>query len=643
MVAGEYSRTVGRAGFDSSQLGGSFVKLYCTKSKSSLNGTPAPAQMFMSAEGGAPEGEPKTKMPKPSLRALLEFARPETLKLCGAVALLFVSSAITVSVPYGVGKVIDMIVDPDHGMDKLRALSLAIGGIFLVGGLANFGRVYLFQTSAQNIVARLRSRTFKSIMTQETAFFDQNQSGELVNRLSADTQLVGKSITESISDILRNVIQAGAGIGMMAAMSTKLMVTVTAVVPIVGVMAMAYGKYVKGLSRKVQDSLAETTQIGQERIANIRTVRAFSKETAEMERFDKNVQHVRSLGYTEALAQGLFFGSTGMTGNFIMLGVLWYGGNMMQTGELTVGNLTSFLLYTVYVAASVVNLSRGYSDLMRGAGAGERLFELLHRQPQMNFQGGTIIPKKLFKGDVVFDNVHFAYETRQDARVFDGLQLHIPANTVLGVVGGSGSGKSTLASLLFRLYDTTSGKVIIDNHDVRDLDPHWLRTHVGVVSQEPTLFSGTIAENIAYGCTNAPIDEIMNAAKKANAHDFISGFQDGYDTLVGERGLSLSGGQRQRVAIARALLKNPTILILDEATSALDSESERLVQDALEKHLLVGRTVITIAHRLSTIKRADSIAVIEEGKVAEQGTYEELISHDGAFKRLVEHQTYLQA
>ncbi|KNC75702.1 hypothetical protein SARC_11779, partial [Sphaeroforma arctica JP610] len=509
MVIGENGMRVTRTGLETNLFDSTSMRLYCSKARAKpfSKEVPSTAESITKA-AGSETAEPATKAPKPSIKTLFSFAKPEAAKLVAAVALLFVSSAVTVSVPYGVGKVIDMIVDPEHGMEKLRTLSWAIGGVFLVGGLANFGRVYLFQTSSQNIVARLRSRVFRSIMTQETAFFDKNQSGELVNRLSADTQLVGKSITESISDILRNVIQAGAGIGMMAAMSMKLMATVTGVVPVVGLMAMGYGRYVKSLSKRVQDSLAETTQVGQERIANIRTVRAFAKETDEMARFDSKVNDVRKLGHTEALAQGMFFGSTGMTGNFIMLGVLWYGGNMMQTGELTVGNLTSFLLYTVYVAGSVVNLSRCYSDLMRGAGAGERLFELLHRDPKMNFEGGTTIPKEEFKGSLEFENVDFSYESRGDAKVFDGLNLSVPANSVLGVVGGSGSGKSTLGSILFRLYDVNSGTVKIDGRDVRDLDPHWLRSHVGVVSQEPTLFSGSIADNIAYGCDDADVREI---------------------------------------------------------------------------------------------------------------------------------------
>eukprot|EP01135_Chromosphaera_perkinsii_P011226 Nk52_evm7s2367 gene=Nk52_evmTU7s2367 len=545
------------------------------------------------------------------IRRLFGIAAPDKFVIWSAIGLLLVSSSVSMMIPFGMGKVIDTIFSgPDAG-SNLKNITLALSGVCLVGGLANFGRVLLIQISGQRILARIRKNIYGSIIRQEPAFFDENKSGELVNRLSADVEVMSKALTDNISDGLRSLMQGACGIAMMLYMSPKLTGVVVALIPVTGVLAMFYGKTVKKLSSRVQDALAGSTAIASERIGNIRTVKAFAQEVAEKNRYNASIDKVYSIAKQEALAKASFFGTAGMTGNLIMLGVLYYGGNMMLAEEISIGQLSSFLMYTVYMGMSVVGLSSFYTQLMKGIGAAERVWEIEDRHPRIIHSGGRAIPEDLFKGELRFTGVDFHYPTRQDSTVFSNLNLTVSPGTSLAVVGSSGSGKSTLASLLLRLYEPQKGHVLIDGIPITDIDLLWLRSHIGFVSQEPALFSGSISDNISYGCTEATKEEIERAAKKANAEPFILEFPEGYGTMVGERGLSLSGGQRQRLAIARAILRDPRILILDEATSALDSESEYLVQDALNK-LMVDRTVIVIAHRLSSIQTADRFGVMGE-------------------------------
>ncbi|KAI9263107.1 P-loop containing nucleoside triphosphate hydrolase protein [Phascolomyces articulosus] len=409
------------------------------------------------------------------------------------------------------------------------------------------------------------------------------------------------------------------------------------VVPPVSIFGILYGRYVKTLSRKTQTALSEITKLGEERISSVRTVQAFAKENVEGKRYWEKVMGVYDLARKEAIASAVFFGGAGLSGNLAILAVLWYGGHMVMNDAITIGQLASFMLYTAYVGTSLGGLTSFYSEIMKGAGAAERLFELQNKQTAIQLDSGKILDN--LQGKIRFENVFFTYPTRPHSPIFKDLSLDIQPGTVIAIVGSSGSGKSTIGSLLLRYYDTDKGSIYIDDENLKDINLHWWRENVGVVSQEPVLFAGTIHDNIAYAKENATIDEIKEAATKANCASFIESFHDGYNTVVGERGVSLSGGQKQRIAIARALLKNPSILVLDEATSALDSESEVLVQDALN-HLMQGRTVVTIAHRLSTIRSADLVMCLDDGGVAEMGTYYELLNKkDGVFRKLVELQS----
>jgi len=594
----------------------------------------------------------RTGLKKTELRRLLSLAVPEKYRLAAAMGLLIISSAVTMSVPFALGKIIDIIYNLDQLKssdqecqkiaikDRLQKVCLGLTGVFVLGGLCNFGRVYLMRISGQNITANLRNKVFSSIARQETAFFDKNRTGELINRLSADCQLVSLTVTQQVSDGMRSSMMTLAGVGMMFYMSPQLAMVGLGIVPPVSLWAIYMGRKVRAVSKDVQDSLAASTEIAEEKLSNIRTVRAFAMENREIIAYAAKINDVLDKSYKEALVNAMFYGMTGLSGNLIIVTVLYYGGNLVTSDVLTVGNLASFVLYSAYVGIGLSGVSTFYAEVMKGLGASTRLWELVDKQTTIPISGGAV-PAKPPSGHIEFKNVSFAYPTRKDVPILTGLNLSIPPNSVVAVVGGSGSGKSTLGSLLLRLYEPDSGKITLDGTDLTELDPSFIRKYIGTVSQEPVLFSTSIRNNITYGAddpSSVTQEQLETAAVEANAHKFISEFPEGYDTLVGERGVMLSGGQKQRVAIARAILKNPNVLLLDEATSALDSQSEHEVKIALER-IMKGRSVITIAHRLSTIRNADTVAVLDNGKILEIGTFQELLGmKEGRFSRLVKQQ-----
>jgi ATP-binding cassette subfamily B protein len=407
------------------------------------------------------------------------------------------------------------------------------------------------------------------------------------------------------------------------------------VVPPVALGAVAYGRRVRKLAREAQDALARANEVAEETISGIRTVRAFAAERAEGSRYAKAVWDAFAVVWRRILTSAVFMSVSSFAAFSALALVLWYGGRLVERGEMTPGGLTSFLIYTLTVALSLGGISELWADLMRASGAAERVFELLDRQPTIPLSDGNKLGE--VAGHVELREVHFAYPSRKDMPVLQNVSLELLPGDVVALVGPSGSGKSTIAALLLRLYDPGRGRVTLDGHDLRELSPEWLRQRVGVVAQEPLLFSCSVAENIRYGRTNASEEEVIAAAKMANAHEFITKFPEGYETLVGERGVKLSGGQKQRVAIARAVLKNPRILVLDEATSALDAESEHLVKEALER-LMKGRTTLIIAHRLSTVIGADRVVVLQDGVMVQSGDHASLMQEGGLYRRLVERQ-----
>ncbi|KAL0477257.1 ATP-binding cassette, subfamily B [Acrasis kona] len=591
-----------------------------------------------------PEGEnvdikkPKEKVTFSTLKRIIMLSRPELkLMMIGLVG-LFISTASTLLTPIGVGQLVDSLnLPPEESMQALKQTAIYLAGVFVVGGVAVIARVSAVQIAGMRVARRTRQQLFNSLVRQDTAFFDQNKTGELINRLSNDVTVVSDTLTSAIVSGTRSLLEAIGGVCFLMFLSSKLTVTALSVFPALGVGAVLYGRYVRKLYKQHVDSLAASNAFAQEKISSMRIVRQFAKEEQEMTGYGKKIQDNYEIGVKVGIMRAAFYSGVFTATNFAVLAVLYTGGMYVAAGAITVGNLTSFLMYSIYVGASFTNLSTIYGDLMKAAGSSERIFELIDSKPSIPLTGGIKLDNII--GRIEFNNVDFAYPTRKEVLILNNFNLVVEPGTVVAVVGGSGTGKSTLISLIDRFYDIDGGSITIDGHDIKTLDPTWLRDKIGVVSQEPSLFDQTIMDNIRYGsgvdCTE---EEVIQASRKANAHQFIVDLPDGYQTLVGERGITLSGGQKQRVAIARTILKDPKLLILDEATSSLDANSEHLVQEALDV-LMKDKTVIVIAHRLSTIKRADVVAVMHEGKIAEIGSHETLRKNEnGLYSKLVNRQ-----
>lgn len=573
---------------------------------------------------------------------LLRIAAPETRWLGAAFVLLLISSCVTMSIPFSVGRILDLSTKGPAEEVLLFGFTLTqffggLAALLTVGATANFGRIILLRIVGERVVARLRTQLYRRTYVQDAEFFDANRVGDLISRLNSDTVIVGKSITQNLSDGLRSLVSGAAGFAAMAWLSPKLTSVIFVMVPPIALGAFFYGRAIRNLSRQIQKNVGTLMKVAEERLGNIKTSQAFVGEIQEIGRYSKQVKRIFALGRKDAIISGTFFASTSWAGNMTILAMLIVGGNLVRDGVMTLGDLTSFMMYTVFAGSSLFGVSGFYSELMKGVGAASRLFELQDRKPTIHQTVGLRV--KSAQGPIRFSNVTFAYPTRPAVNIFNGLDFEIPSGSNVCIVGPSGGGKSTVASLLLRFYNPTEGTITINGVDVSKMNVKSLRRRIGMVAQEPVLFSGTIAENIAYGKPSASRADIIAAAVKANC-GFISDFPDGLETQVGARGAQLSGGQKQRIAIARALLKDPDILLLDEATSALDAESETLVNAALAE-LLKGRsTTISIAHRLSTIKRSDKIIVLSsEGVVAEIGSYNELSTNPySAFSKLMEWQ-----
>nr|AHK05638.1 ATP-binding cassette transporter sub-family B member 10 [Tigriopus japonicus] len=603
------------------------------------------------------------------LKRLKSLFGPEKVRLTGALGLLLVSSGVTMLVPFALGKIIDVIssetapgsTDPSSGssdpgklQERLKSLAAGLLVVFTIGALCNFGRVYLMRISSQNVAARLRQDLFASIMRQETTFFDKSKTGELVNRLSSDTQLVSQTITQQVSDGTRSLVMTSAGVGMMMFMSPELTVVGLSVVPPVALWAVWMGKRVKSASKELQQRLANLTEQAEEKISNIRTVLAFASQKKEITIYNERLEQVVDQARREAEIHAKFYGLTGFSGNLIILSVLSYGGSLVANHSLTVGELASFVLYAAYVGIGLNGVSNCYAEVMKGLGASQRIWNLMEtssalevvtQQPRPNL---PLMSLPSLEKAIVFSNVSFAFPTRPESLVLNNLSFTIPANQTVAVVGTSGSGKTTLISLLLRLYDPAQGQICFDDNDIKSFDVAQHRRRIGLVPQEPVLFSTSIAENILYGLDvrsdsnecqqEKTMSLVHDAAREVNAHEFIMQFPEGYNTLVGERGIFLSGGQKQRVAIARAIIKDPDVLVLDEATSALDAKNENIIRDTINR-VRHNRTVLIIAHRLSTIRNADKIIVLRQGQVVEEGSFQELANLKGHFHEMVTKQS----
>jgi ABC transporter fused permease/ATP-binding protein len=567
-------------------------------------------------------------------KRLLRLVRPEAPVLVIGTIALSIGSGMSLAYPQAVKWMVDAVVE-QRDFSKLNLAAGVLVVAFVIQSVFTALRAWLFTVAGERVVARLRADLFGAILSQDVSFFDSSRTGELTNRLASDTTVLQNTVTVNVSMALRFTIGAIGGVALLLWTSPRLTMLAMAIVPFVAIGGSLYGRMLRKISQQAQDALAKASEVAEESLSSLRTVRAFAREDFEVDRYRKAVNESFRLAASRALSLGVFQGVGSFAGYCVVAAVVWYGGRMVMTDAMTMGDLTAFLLYTGLVGFSIGALAGLWGDFMKAIGASERVFELLDRKGHIEQQGGETLES--VKGDVRFDDVTFAYPARPDVNVLEHFDLVMRPGEVVALVGPSGAGKSTVSQLLLRYYDPLAGRVQVDGHDLAGVHPRELRERIGIVSQEPVLFAASIEENIRYGRPDASFDDVVRAAKAANAEEFVVGFPEQWRTIVGERGVQLSGGQKQRIAIARALLKDPPILVLDEATSALDAESEHLVQEALER-LMAGRTTLVIAHRLSTVQGADRVVVLEHGKVVEEGTHGELLARDGLYRKLVQRQ-----
>lgn len=569
-----------------------------------------------------------------SLERLIEVARPEFKTLSWGLLFLIISSGSALGYPQVIRWMVDNVLQAKR-LDWLWWSVAVLFIIFILQGVTSSLRYYVFTLSGERIVLKLRKRLFKNLMAQEVSFFDFHRTGELMSRLASDCTTLQNTVSVNVSMGLRNLGQVLGGLAFMFYTSWQLTSIMLILIPPVALFAAFYGKKIRVHSKNLQEAIANASIIAEETLSGIKTVKSFVKEDYEVRRYTNSLDHALAFVKSRITSITVFMLVAMIVGFSAICVVLMYGGYQVIQGALSVGDLTQFLLYLMIVAIGVGSLGSLWGDFAAGLGASERIFEILEKQSQEFTSGESPLS---IAGDIQFSNVSFSYPTRTDIHVIKNLSFDIASGQKIAFVGSSGAGKSTIASLIPGFYPIHSGQIKVDNRDITKLNIAWLREQIGIVSQEPILISSTIEENIRYGKDTASTDDVLSAAKSANALEFIERFPEGLQTKVGEKGLQLSGGQKQRVAIARALLKNPKILILDEATSSLDTESEALVQEALDR-LMKGRTSLVISHRFSTIVDADKIFVLDSGKIAQSGTHEELAKDKtGIYYRLLQKQ-----
>lgn len=574
------------------------------------------------------------KLNKATLRKfmrLFRYLREHAWIFAIGMVLLLITSGLSMVFPALMGSLVDATkgAPPKEAADlfdlnNIDSVALLLIGVFALQAIIGFFRIYIFSYVTENMLARLRQDTYEHLLKLPMLFFAQRRVGELNSRISADVALLQDTFTTTLAELVRQLVIIVIGIVLLTALSPTLTLTMLVTIPVVAIVAVIFGRFIQKLSKQVQDRIADTNVVVEETLQGIQSVKAFANEAWEAMRYGRSVKAARDLAMKGARWRGAFvsFIILCMFGAIVL--VIWRGVHLKEAGEITTGELVTFIMYSVFIGASIGSIPEMATTVLKAIGATERLMDLHDEvaEPIDLSPKGDPLP---LKGGIEFRNVSFHYATRPDMPVLIHLNIEARPGERIALVGPSGAGKSTIASLVLRYYEPDSGQVLIDGKDTREYPLTALRDRMAIVPQEVILFGGSIRENIAYGRPDASQEEIDAAARKANAHEFISSFPEGYNTIVGERGVQLSGGQRQRIAIARAVLKDPAILILDEATSSLDTASESLVQEALDK-LMEGRTSIVIAHRLSTIRNADRIIVLDKGRVVSSGTHDELIA-----------------
>jgi ATP-binding cassette, subfamily B, bacterial len=587
------------------------------------------------------EGE-KRKLNKEGIKKLLgifRFVVPYRKTFILGLIALALSSGTLLSFPYFAGKLLD-VAQGKGGfiLTSINQIALALIGILAVQSVFSFIRVYTFTIVSERSLADLRNAVYSKIIWLPLSFFDSRRVGELTSRITSDVGTLQDTFTFTLAELLRQLLVLLIGIPLIFILTPKLTIFMLLTFPVLVISALFFGRFIRKLSKKTQDQLANANVIVEETLQSIAVVKSFTNELFEVMRYKKSLNEVVKTAIHASKYRGLFISFTILALFGGIVAVSWYGAYLLQNKQGTVGELFSFILYTSFIGGSIAGLGDIYSSLQRSIGASERVLEILD-QPDENSQSTKSLK---LSGKVEFKNVSFVYPTRPDYEVLKSISFSIQPGDKIALVGPSGSGKSTIISLLMRFYPINTGDIRVDSESATKYNLTDYRNNIGIVPQEVILFGGSIRENIAYGKAGATEQEIIDAAKKANAWEFIESFPEKMETLVGDRGVKLSGGQKQRVAIARAILKDPSILILDEATSSLDAKSESLVQEALEK-LMENRTTIVIAHRLSTIRKVDRILVIKDGQIAESGSHHELtLRNDGIYSNLLKLQMELQ-
>jgi ABC-type multidrug transport system fused ATPase/permease subunit len=576
----------------------------------------------------------KRKISKEGLskaKQLFSFVLPYRWTFAIGLIFLVLSSATTLSFPMLIGEMTRVIEgNSDY---TLNEVTLFFAGILVLQGTFSFFRVYYFAQVSERTAADIRRTVYSKFITLPITFFEQRRVGELTSRLTSDVSSIQNVMSITLAEFFRQIATLIVGISIILYLSWKLTLFMLATFPILIGAALFFGKYIRKFSKKAQDKLAEANVIVEETLQSVNVVKAFTNERLEIGRYRNALTDVVEVALKAATLRGAFitFFIVGMFGGIVA--VVWYGGGLVIDGEMQLADLLTFLFYTTFIGGSMGGLGDIYGQLQGSIGASERLMEILQEDSEV--ESDTPIQSIDLRGDIVYKNVEFSYPTRPDIPVLKGINLNIKSGDKIALVGQSGAGKSTIVQLLMKMYPLDTGSIEIADNDIEELNVSSLRSNVAIVPQEVMLFGGTIYENISYGKPDANEAEVIEAAERANATEFINRFPEKYQTVVGERGVKLSGGQRQRIAIARAILKDPAILLLDEATSALDSESERLVQDALDE-LMKNRTTIIIAHRLATIRNVDKIYVLKNGEIIESGSHKDLILNpEGNYANLV--------
>ncbi len=576
----------------------------------------------------------KRKLNKEGLQKTLKIFRfilPYKTTFFVGILFLFLSLSTNIIFPKLIGEIISVIQkESDYSLNQVILVLITV---LVLQSFFSFGRIFFFSIVSEKSMADIRRTLYSKIVSLPVSFFEQRRVGELMSRITADVQSLQDVLAFTLAELFRSIATVIVGIIIICFISWKLTIFMLATFPVAIVVAMIFGRYIRKLSKKAQDELATANVIVEETLQSINVVKAFTNESLEVNRYGNALSNVVSAALKAGRFRGGFvsFIIFALFGGIV--GVVWYGATLVQSGEMPLAELMTFIIYTAFIGGSIGGLGDMYAQIQKTLGASERLLEILDEKSEVEIKPiASVVP---LHGNISFQNVAFSYPTRPDVAVLKDISLDVAAGRKIALVGYSGAGKSTIVQLLMRYYHPQNGRVLVDGQDIQGFDITAYRQNIAVVPQEVMLFGGTIRENIAYGKPNATEQEIREAARKANALDFITSFPENFETIVGERGVKLSGGQRQRIAIARAILKDPKILILDEATSSLDAESEKLVQEALDG-LMQNRTTIIIAHRLATVRNVDCIYVIKDGTILEAGTHEELaLNENGLYANLI--------